>query len=96
MNGTSDLLKAFTVEAVLDHKAGKREPTPVKKWMGPRPALCDVCSTELEEQEYWVDGATQYGPWGNMCPACHRQVGMGLGTGRGQKYDCQTLVKLEG
>ena len=96
MTELDDVRKMFTVGAVLDHKNGKREAPPKKKWMGPRPAQCDVCSTDLEEQEYWVDGVTMMGPWGNMCPACHRSHGRGLGTGKGQKYDCQTLEKLDG
>lgn len=93
---TMKISEMLTVGAVLDHKNKKSEPPPVKKWMGPRPTLCDICNTELEEQEYWVDGATMMGPWGNMCPACHRSCGKGLGLGKGQKYDCVTLEKLEG
>lgn len=32
-----------------------------------------------------VDGATIYGPWANMCDGCHGSIGVGLGTGRGQR-----------
>jgi hypothetical protein len=35
----------------------------------------------------YVDGATIYGPWANMCESCHKRMGMGLGTGRGQLYE---------
>jgi len=32
-----------------------------------------------------VDGKTKMGPWANMCTGCFEQVGIGLGTGKGQK-----------
>jgi hypothetical protein len=34
----------------------------------------------------FVDGKTCMGPWANMCMACHRKYGAGLGTGLGQHY----------
>lgn len=34
----------------------------------------------------FVDGKTVHGPWANMCPRCHNEVGCGLGVGRGQCY----------
>ena len=67
-----------------------------KKWLSPRPRQCDICSTDLEEQDYFVDGATMLGPWGIMCPACHISQGRGFGLGKGQSYDCVTLEKLNG
>lgn len=70
--------------------------TKQKKWNGSWPAKCDICNTDLEEEEHFVDGVTQYGPWGLMCPECHSSVGNGLGTGRGQAYSSDTLIKLEG
>jgi len=41
------------------------------------------------EHKVFIDGATSFGPWGIMCPSCHAQYGMGLGGGRGQKYEKQ-------
>lgn len=32
-----------------------------------------------------VDGRTVYGPWANMCLECHDRIGVGLGTGKGQR-----------
>lgn len=31
------------------------------------------------------DGKTVHGPWANMCEACFGSLGVGLGTGRGQR-----------
>jgi hypothetical protein len=61
------------------------------------PAHCDICSGGIENQ--FVDGATRRGPWGNMCPKCHQEHGVGLGTGRGQLYekrDDGRFVKIKG
>ena len=66
------------------------------KWLGTRPETCDVCSCPTEEEDYFVDGKTTYGPWGIMCPTCFNEVGIGLGPGKGQKYDVETLEKIGG
>jgi hypothetical protein len=55
-----------------------------KKWLGAVPKTCDICQAPIVD--VFVDGATKYGPWANMCTTCHSEVGHGLGTGRGQKY----------
>ena len=68
----------------------------VKKWRGTWPAKCDICEKDLEEQEIFIDGVTQYGPWALMCQECHSCVGNGIGSGRGQAYSSATLLKLEG
>jgi hypothetical protein len=65
-----------------------------KKWMGVTPANCDLCHVPLTTE--FIDGATAFGPWAIMCPACHRDQARGLGTGRGQKYDLKTLEKIDG
>jgi hypothetical protein len=36
------------------------------------------------------DGKTVLGPWANMCQECFDEVGVGLGTGRGQKLVVKT------
>ena len=55
---------------------------------------CEVCGSK--ETHRHVDGKTKLGPWATMCAACHRVMGVGLGTGRGQLYDTQSGTKLEG
>ena len=62
---------------------------PRRYWMGTTPEKCDICSFVFKS--YFVDGATKgdsgwHGMWGCMCVKCHRIHGIGLGTGRGQKY----------
>jgi hypothetical protein len=41
---------------------------------------CDICGAVAE-----YDGKTTMGPWANMCLNHFKQLGVGLGTGRGQK-----------
>lgn len=36
-----------------------------------------------------IDGRTVMGPWALMTPAAHRKYGVGLGTGKGQRYEKQ-------
>lgn len=61
------------------------------------PKECDICHELIGE--VFVDGKTCYGPWANMCPACFKEIGIGLGTGLGQKYQKKedgNYVKVEG
>ena len=89
--------KTLTVGAVLMHKNGiPNEEKPKKKWMGSKPVDCDICSKPFEEYEWFVDGKTMMGPWGLLCPICFRSYGVGLGTGKGQKYNLETLEKIDG
>ena len=67
-----------------------------KKWMGSQDPLCDFCECRLVERDFFVDGKTRRGPWALMCPHCYRLNGFGVGTGLGQKYDPDTMIKLEG
>jgi len=73
-------------------------PIPVKTWNGTPPTTCDICHNPIKKE--FVDGLTQYGPWGIMCKPCHKRRGCGLGTGRGQKYvrdsESNRWVKVEG
>lgn len=68
----------------------------VKKWLGPAPTHCDLCTEPITN--VFIDGRTNFGPWANMCPECHKANGVGLGTGRGQKYERQndSWIKTEG
>lgn len=55
---------------------------------------CDFCDAPLTKVR--IDGRTRYGVWANMCERCHAEVGVGLGTGKGQKFDVETGEKLAG
>lgn len=60
------------------------------------PKNCDVCGQKLTSVMY--DARTHSGPWGCLCPTCYRVHGVGLGTGKGQKYERQDgkYVKVAG
>jgi hypothetical protein len=55
-------------------------------WCGKPPAICDICDRPIEN--VFIDGRTRMGPWANMDAGCHSMVGIGLGTGRGQRFEC--------
>lgn len=68
---------------------------------------CDLCGVNVSEypdgeprQDYLanqlIDGKTRRGSWAWMCKSCHALFGVGLGTGRGQKYNTLTGKKIEG
>lgn len=68
----------------------------MKKWLS-RYEKCDLCGQKIKgEKGFFVDGKTVYGYWALMCEKCYGAVGVGLGMGYGQKYDCKTAEKLEG
>ena len=66
-----------------------------EKWLGKWPTTCEIleCGTNLSKEPFFVDGKTIVGPWALMCPQCFLNLGIGLGTGRGQMYDPITLEK---
>lgn len=64
------------------------------RWLGTPPDKCDLCSRPIGE--FFIDGKTNQGPWAIMCEKCHDYYGYGLGVGRGQKYDRESLEKVEG
>jgi hypothetical protein len=70
---------------------------PVVKHLSP-PDFCDICKREIVY--VFIDGKTIHGPWANMCLRCYELIGVGLGTGKGQKYqlhgDGKTWTKVEG
>lgn len=53
-------------------------------WHGTTPEACDICKQALKA--VFVDAKTRNGPWGMLCPGCHRVHGVGVGTGLGQRY----------
>ena len=59
------------------------------------PKECQLCHSPSNTLDYIIDGSTPYG-WAFMCVSCHREIGRGLGMGKGQKYDLKTLEKVEG
>ena len=64
-----------------------------KIWMGS--TKC-ICGEELSKTI--IDGMTVNGSWAVMCPKCHKIYGVGLGTGKGQKYvrdEVGDFVKVE-
>lgn len=67
---------------------------PPAKWVSKPPVACDTCRKPLSK--FFVDGKTRMGPWATMCVPCHQVLGVGLGTGLGQKFDLTTLEKVEG
>ena len=54
------------------------------KWHGSIPTNCDLCGGKIENE--FINGKTIYGPWGILCPRCHKAAGVGLGLGLGQRY----------
>lgn len=66
----------------------------VRKYTGPLPTSCNMCGVSPMKGGF-VDGATTRGPWAIMCLSCFEVHGMGLGTGRGQKYN-EAGEKVEG
>lgn len=61
--------------------------TAQRYWCGEPPRSCQVCDQPIKD--VFVDGMTQWGPWGFMCPTCHALHGEGIGTGKGQMYQRQ-------
>ena len=67
-------------------------------WLG-RTDGCDICHDPLDRfinKMWFVDGRTKAGIWTLMCPRCFEHYGIGLGSGKGQKYDFVSKVKIEG
>jgi len=48
------------------------------------PSICDICESDFAGIMY--DALTVHGRWGNLCRRCFRTHGIGLGTGKGQRY----------
>lgn len=63
-----------------------------KKWLSDVPPACQICNVPFHD--VFIDGKTAFGPWAIMCSICHRDQGIGLGIGKGQKYDLKTKELL--
>lgn len=59
------------------------------KWHGETPTKCEVCGRKLTTA--FIDGRTKTGFWAIMCLACHKEFGVGLGIGKGQKYEMRVI-----
>lgn len=57
---------------------------PLAVWRGATPTKCDMNGETIKDE--FVDGALRNGVWGILCPYCHKNYGVGLGIGRGQRY----------
>lgn len=64
------------------------------EWLGSEPKACDICTKPIKDT--FIDGATRMGPWGILCPSCHKSHGVGLGIGKGQKYVKQSSGPFAG
>jgi hypothetical protein len=51
------------------------------------PLNCDICKVSLPR--CFVDGKTVMGPWACMCLGCFSKYGVGIGQGKGQRYEKQ-------
>lgn len=51
------------------------------------PDECQVCNEPVTDA--LVDGVIRGAGWAFMCPKCHKELGIGLGTGMGQLYEKQ-------
>jgi len=65
------------------------------KWLGPA-NKCEVCDKSLKNEKHFIDGKTRYGLWALMCRECHKMLGCGIGTGKGQVYSTETMEKVAG
>jgi len=60
-------------------------------WQSANPTSCDICGVDIILS--FVDGKTKMGPWAIMDGKCHASHGVGLGTGKGQKYAWDSATK---
>lgn len=62
------------------------------------PEDCEWCGDSIKND--FVDGKLKVGPWCDMCLDCHKKHGVGLGLGKGQRYQRQAgmtdFVRVEG
>lgn len=56
----------------------------IKMWTGSKITTCNLCDSKLES--VFIDGRLRTGQWAIMCRPCHKTLGVGVGTGKGQLY----------
>lgn len=77
---------------------------PKTPWAESAPVVCDMCKQVLanchapgaDPSTTFVDGQTVMGSWAIMGEGCFPIYGVGLGTGKGQRFNIETGEKLEG
>ena len=70
----------------------------VRRWCGTKPVKCDLCNRRFnstEDKHFYDFRNTINGSWGLGCKKCFQRYGVGLGIGRGQKYNLLTMEKEE-
>jgi len=55
------------------------------RWCSPAPKACDLCGKPVTKT--FIDGKVRGSSWACMCRTCWAFNGVGLGTGKGQRYD---------
>lgn len=81
-----DIPRHEAVEAIQERRSihhKKKYQAEKKVWLGYVPKMDDFGSIIQDE---FVDGKTKMGPWATMSPESYKQHGVGLGTGKGQRY----------
>ncbi|OGV66912.1 MAG: hypothetical protein A2283_24290 [Lentisphaerae bacterium RIFOXYA12_FULL_48_11] len=66
-----------------------------KKWTGSTPVKCDLCGNAFKKSDCFFDFKTNAGPWCLGCEQCFKTCGIGLGSGKGQKYSVATLERIQ-
>lgn len=61
-----------------------------KYWVGSKITNCDLCKAELTDTFY--DAQVYRAGWAILCPKCFSEVGVGLGEGKGQKFEKKWLL----
>jgi len=88
----------FTIDELLNFKAEEKAMSKVIILKESAPSECQLCHEAITDS--FIDGRTIQGPWGYMCLRCHREHGVGLGTGKGQMYEKQAetgnFIKTQG
>lgn len=59
----------------------------VQKYWSGTPGSLDDFGRPIDN--VFIDGKTQMGPWATMAPDSYSLLGVGLGLGRGQRYEKQ-------
>jgi hypothetical protein len=55
----------------------------------PCPKECNICKEDMKDEVEFYDFKTIGGPWADGCEFCFDLHGLGLGTGKGQRYNKQ-------
>ena len=90
----------MTIDELLNFKREEKQMRKTIILKESAPTECQICKVPGTVDFVFIDGRTLQGPWGYMCMKCHREHGVGLGLGKGQRYDRDSatgnFVKTEG